>query len=653
MLHFKSYPLSFQKPLLLPTLLSTTIASGAWAQESQAPSSALQPIVVTATSTERRLQDAPASISVITREELESRPVQDLADALQGTPGVYVGGVGLARRGVSIRGMSSEYTLTLVNGRRINQSGGLIGHSESDLGWIPAEAIERIEVVRGPMSSLYGSDALGGVVNVITRTATDFWKGSVSLNGSRRDDGRGGETHQLGVYAGGPLIPGELGISVYAETRNREATPSAANPALSEMEGREADSANVTLNWTPTVEQRVEAMFAKGKEERARDTQQTGATPYIYTSTDNIERTQWSLSHTGKWANAETVVRAYGSTLDKTNARTRGTPTRPQVLTEKIADARVTVPFGDMHRVSFGGEWRHEELEDTATNAAGYADTTHRALFAQDEIEFSKAWSLVLGDRLDRHEQFGQQHSPRAYLVHRVSDEFVIKGGVGRGFKAPNLKLLSPEYSVTTAGFTVYGNPALRPEISTSYEIGADYQAKGWSLQATIFQNNVKDLIQSRCVANCDAVRVLNYENIDQARIRGVELGGSLGLTSTATVKLNYTYLDAVDKTGNKPLAERPRHSANAKFEWTPSDDLALDLRGEFAGKQVIYSSEVQYPLPSYSLWSIDANYQLTKSVRLQASIENLGDTLLSDKSSRFRYVEPGRTFVVGMNAVF
>ena len=132
---------------------------------------AIPQVVVTASFIEQNLDDAPASITVITREALNDRPVQDLADALVGAAGVHVGGVGLARRGISIRGMSNEYTLTMIDGRRVSQTASVIGHSEADVGWMPTEGIERIEVVRGPMSSLYGSDALGGVINIITRRA--------------------------------------------------------------------------------------------------------------------------------------------------------------------------------------------------------------------------------------------------------------------------------------------------------------------------------------------------------------------------------------------------------------------------------------------------------------------------------------------------
>ncbi|MTL16727.1 TonB-dependent receptor plug domain-containing protein, partial [Nocardia seriolae] len=130
---------------------------------------------------------------VVAGETLRQRPVRDLADAVQDVPGVDVTDAGLGRKGISIRGMQSDHTLVLVDGMRINNSASAIAHSDYELGWVPAEAIERVEVVRGPLSSLYGSEALGGVVNVITRKATDRSEGSVSAAGVMTDHGRGGQ----------------------------------------------------------------------------------------------------------------------------------------------------------------------------------------------------------------------------------------------------------------------------------------------------------------------------------------------------------------------------------------------------------------------------------------------------------------------------
>ena len=618
----------------------------------------LEPTVITATSTIRQLSDAPASITVITRDELSMRPVQDLEDALRGTPGLQFTGVGMTRRGVSIRGMGSEHTLVLVNGQRINNAAGAVAHADFDLGWVPVEAIERIEVIRGPMSSLYGSEALGGVVNVITRRATDAWQGAAQINGGAREDGRGGQTHQLGIYAGGPLVPEVLGISFSGETRRRQETPFHDNASLSEIEGRDAHSADVTLSWTPDPAQRFDLSYASGLEDRWRNTRSAGRTPVDYESSDRIERERYALAYRGDWAWGSSALRTYRNTLERTNRYTNGViPASPrQALTDDIIDGSLSLPAGDMHLLTLGGEWRSEQLED-AGFATGDARAIHRALFLQDELELNADWSLVLGNRFDQHEAYGWHNSPRAYLVHHVSDALTIKGGGGRGFKAPSLKQLSPGYSVIGGGgmFRIFGNPDLEPEINTTYEIGADYQAAGWSLNAGVFQNNVRGLIQTTCVSSCGirGLEVRDYANVDEARIRGLELGGGLDLPAGLRWDLNYTYLDAIDRSADRRLGDRARHLANTRLQWKPNPGFIAQLRGEYVGSQLTYSSNTANSVPAYSLWHLELTQRITDSLSIRSGIDNLTDEDFSDASDSFGFAEPGRTYHLGVSLSF
>lgn len=613
----------------------------------------LEPTVVTATSTERHLTDAPASMTVVTREELALRPAQDLEDALRGVPGLQFTGVGMTRRGVSIRGMCSEHTLVLVNGQRISNAAGAVAHADFDLAWVPVEAIERLEVVRGPMSSLYGSEALGGVVNVITRRSTDDWRGAAQLDGGVREDGRGGQNHQLGVYAGGPLVPGVLGLSLTGETRRRQETPFHDDAALSEIEGRDAQGASATLSWTPDAAQRIDLGYASGKEDRWRNTRSAGRVPVEYESSDRIERERFSLSHSGDWSWGSSSVRAYRNTLERNNRYTNGVvPSSPrQELTDDVVDGSLTLP-ADAHLLTLGGEWREEQLADGGF-ASGDARIIHRALFLQDEIELDPSWSLVVGNRFDRHETYGWHNSPRVYLVHHVNDALTIKGGGGRGFKAPTLKQLSPGYSAIGGGgmFTIYGNPDLEPEINTTYELNADYRGDGWSLNGGVFQNDVRGLIQTVCVASCGVHgrEVRNYDNVDEARIRGLELGGGVDLSADLRWELNYTYLDAIDRSADRRLGDRARHLANTRLQWTPTADFTGQLRGEYVGSQLTYSSNIAYAVPAYSLWHLELTQRLSDTLSVRGGIKNLTDEDFSDASDNFTFAEPGRTYHAGV----
>lgn len=616
----------------------------------------MAPLVVTATATEKRLDDAPASMTVISREDLQQRPVLDLSDALRGTPGVTLSGIGLTRRGVRIRGMDSEYTLTLIDGRRVNAASDAIAHADFDLGWIPVEAIERIEVVRGPMSSLYGSEALGGVVNVITRRATDEWKGSAVYNGGVVGGGLGGNTYQAAVYAGGPLIRDTLGLSFYGETRRKDDTADPADERLSEQEGRQAHSGNLVLTWTPGEHQRIDFSHLQGEEKRWRNALQAGAVPYVYETVDHIDRTQTSLSHRGQWQWGDSLLRAYRSTLERSNRRSRGNATRPQELTEDTVDGHASLWLGERNRLTVGGEWRREQLDDSSVAASGHAETIQRAVFVQDEIDLTPDWSLVIGNRADHHEQYGWHQSPRAYTVYHLTERFTLKGGVGSGFKAPSLKQLSPEYSAVGGGgrFTIFGNPDLKPETVASYEIGAGWQGQGWSLEATAFQNDLEDLIQTICVSSCGirGREVRNYINVAEARIRGAELAGKVELPAGFAFDANYTWLQPRDLTTGLPLTERPRHSGAATLAWTHAD-FRTGLRGEYKGTQWQTSGAAQVKLPAYTIWSLDVAYRITDRVSVRGSIENLTDERLNESSALYAYPETGRYYNVGLNLSF
>jgi len=198
------------------------LGATAWAQDSVTQ---LDQVVVTASGFEQQIQDAPASISIITAEDLEKQPFSNLEDAVRHLEGISIVGSDAGGKDISIRGMPADYTVILVDGKRRNARetrtrGGSSG-LQADL-IPPLNAIERIEVVRGPMSSLYGADAMGGVINIITRKVAQDWGGSVSAQvGIANASGRGSEG-QGSFYLGGPLKMDILGLQVYGKVRRQK-----------------------------------------------------------------------------------------------------------------------------------------------------------------------------------------------------------------------------------------------------------------------------------------------------------------------------------------------------------------------------------------------------------------------------------------------
>lgn len=627
-----------------------------WSQSLNSETTLLDQIVVTATTGERFQMDAPASVSVVSGEELRERPVGDLAEAIEGTPGIQLSGIGLGRRGISIRGMQTDHTLVLVDGMRISNSASAIAHSDFELGWVPAEAIERIEVVRGPMSSLYGSEALGGVVNIITRRATDEWHGSFSSYGLLTEHGLGGNQYNVSGYAGGPIIPGVLGLNVWGQFRARSELASPGDPRLSSLGDHEAFTGDATLTWTPDDRQRIDLNYSAGVEERWRNTQGSGPFPTNYRSEDDIWRQRLGLSHEGNWDWGTSRVRLYSTMLERENMRTDSAPpSGPHSFIDTVGDARISFSPLDNHRITVGGEVRHEHLKDPTVNDAGRAEQMHYAGFVQDEILLGDRWELVVGSRFDHHAEFGWEVSPRAYLLYHVNDALTFKGGVGSGFKAPTLKQLSPEYEAIAGGgrFTIVGNPDLQPETNLSFEAGFEYQQGIWSARAMAFQNNVDNLIQAVCTIGCTGApgAIWSYENVDEARIRGIELGGGVELPWDMRLDANYTYLDPVDKATGEQLADRSRHLANATLLWSPLENLTTSLRAQYVGSQKTTTGSGHQS--DYTLLSAYANYSFNEHASLQLGIENLTDVRLADESSDYSFADEGRRYFVGLRTRF
>jgi outer membrane receptor for ferrienterochelin and colicins len=613
-------------------------------------------VVVTATTTEKTLKDAPASIAVVDGETLRQRPMNDIGEAIRHLPGIHQESVGLGNTGVSIRGMHSEHTLFLIDGQRISSSMSGIAHSNYELNWLPPEAIERIEVVRGPMSSLYGSEALGGVVNMITRKATDQWHGSVTTYGLFNSHGDGGNHYKTGIYAGGPLIKNVLGINVWGQVNHRTPTQDAVRPALTALDRQKSTNGNVALTWTPNTQQRIDASYGEGDE--ARTGVRAGTGTAVYVSDDDIKRRHMSLSHTGKWGAAETQVRLYRSTLARINARSDGgSLSGPNYFTDTVIDGKVSLAPWHGNTLTTGIEARRETLEDPTVNRAGKATLDHYAVYLQDDIALGERLNLVLGNRFDQHTQFGWALSPRAYVLYHVNDALTVKAGAGRGFKAPTLKQLSPQYESWAAmggRGIIYGNPDLQPETNTSFELGLEYTAGTVSARAMLFQNNVRNLIETQRMPTCAVAgkTCLNYRNVGRVEMQGIELGGGMALSAKWHLDANYMYLDARDKTTDSLLADRSRHSGNAQLAWFANDRLTTSAKLEYIGAQ--YRSATTADRPGYTLVSLYLDYDINSRLSVNTGIENITDKrLANDDASVYARADEGRRYFVSVTAKF
>lgn len=642
-------------------------SSAAATQATPEASYELEPVTVTATRSEQKTATAPASVSVITGKELEKLPVGDLTDAIRDVPGVSLAAGSQGRRTLQIRGMGSGHTLVLIDGKRVNSSEAVFRHNDYDIGMVPTEAIERIEVVRGSMSSLYGSEALGGVINIITKPVSNEWTAGIDAKAQTPLAGRNGEELRSSLYVSGPLVQGKLGLRLTGAFDQRLPWHGDRNPGqiveddkggtvlrpdgsvvyrgdLATLEGRRDHNGRARLVWTPDSRNSIAAEYGQAYQTREGEYFIRG---YGVADT-TIDRRDFVLSHDGRWTWGVSQVRGYRETID----------TKPDDLHQGnwVIEGNSTIFLGE-HALTVGAEGRWVALESESEFTSGEASVTQQAVYAQDEFPIIEDLSLLVGSRLDHHENFGLHVTPRGYLVYTPLDALTLKGGVGTGFRAPTLRQLSDESIVNSCrgACVIIGNPDLSPERSVNYELSASYEPRGWGIGATVFQTDVSDLIDTPRGAGvtpvgqtAEGLDIFLPRNVNQARLRGLETTLRYEPWRVLAFRVNHTLLDARDLDEDVQLDNRPKHSLNGQADWRITQQFSVFSRAQFIGEQKSGDETIE----SYPLFDAGVSYRPHEAFGMSLGMLNIADRR-TESDDGYSYQERGRTIYLGMNATY
>ncbi len=638
-----------------------TLASAVMANAHANEPIALKDVVVSASGFEQKITDAPASISVLNQQDLQQKRYSNLAQALEDVEGIDVR-QGTGKTGglnISIRGLPSEYTLILIDGRRQNTAGNVTpnGFNETATSFMPPmSAIERIEVIRGPMSTLYGSDAMGGVVNIITKKVAKDWGAAISLDHSFQENRDYGETSSTSLYASGPLIDNLLGLAVRGSLFDRGASDlsfdndsTVSKRGASPVEGRN-HTVGARLTLTPHENHDFSLDLEQGRQVYNNDDCQLGTLdgksggsavdgcnierPTQINGYDDellFERDQFALSHTARLGFGtldSSLTHNTTETIGRTIPGTRGVAYSgyPAIVagnhrelksTDLIFDSKLVSPLGDSHIATLGGQYWDAKVSDGI--ASEDFQQTSWALFVEDEWRLRHDLALTLGARYEDHEAFGGHVSPRAYLVWNTNDNWTLKGGVSRGYKTPTLNQLHDGINgVTAQGRTItIGSPDLEPETTTNTEFGLYFDnLAGFDANATLFHNKFKDKIDDGTpLANCNFSANPNQPgcvsfgsgftqesfaqsiNIDEAETQGLELAGGWQFAPAWKLSMNYTYTDSEQKSGinqGAPLTNTPEHMAHARLSWATSERLTLWFKGEYRGERARFTDKYE-----------------------------------------------------------
>jgi vitamin B12 transporter len=591
-------------------------AGGARAAAQQA-APVKETVVVTATAAAEEESAVGAATTVITRERIENEGFRTVAEVLRSVPGVDIvrsgsdGSVTFAQ----IRGANSTQTLVLVDGQRLN-SPYFPGY---DLSSLTTENIERIEVVRGPFSALYGSDALGGVVQIFTRPAGPGLAGQATAEGGDAGQRAGSVfaswgSNALGVsgsYRDG-RVGGDRGNSDWRQQ----------NGAL-RIEGRFADAGRIALEGA-IEESDLGVPGPVGRETpRARYgvRQERLSLPVSFSPAPGHEATLlfadvFSRPHfddPGSFFSSRTDARSLQGRAS--DAWTSGA----NRLTGFVSFERGRVNDGSNFGPSLEGQ--HTTIWGTGV---------------EDTLKLAGGFAVTAGVRYDDHSQFGSAWSPRATVAWLSSDNvWKVRASGGSAFRAPTVGELYYPFS---------GNSDLKPERSTSYELGVERYLAGGRIEASLFWNDFRDLIVY------DFSRSSNF-NVGRARTRGVEIALRQDLARTLSVDAGYTYLDALDRGTGLALIRRPRHSAFFGASWQALGRLSLAPRATFVGSRPDSDALTGQRVESPSFLRLDlfARYSLG-FVAPYARVENLADRRYGEVNG---YPAPRRRFAAGLEARF
>ena len=676
------------KALAGAVALAASSALPSLAQESQR----LDNIVVTAAGFEQAMAEAPASISVISGEALNKQSYSSIVDAMDNVPGVYVTGGG-GSRDISIRGMDNSYTLYLVDGRPISAGRSVNTNGQDEgkqIGLPPISMIERVEVIRGPMSSLYGSQALGGVINIITKKVTNEWSGSVTTEYTHSLNDINNDGQQVSFATSGPLIEGLLGVQVHGSWIGNEESDFIGSDDNAESRP-ESDTRQGGAKFVLTPDEENE--FSLGVTSSTKEYTHTPGRSIglldsrgnpTTTSTYRYDKDVYTLGHKGTYSNW--MVDSY--LQHDISERVSDEEKKEEMSTFNTQATR----FWGNQVLTIGAQYRKEELVDETnglltSNVPGAVRSVDRwigALFAEVEWGITDDLNVTTGVRYDDDELFGGHLSPRVYANYQLAPQWTLKGGVSTGYKQPGLADATEGFGRGTGGAgspaphpraLIIGNPELDPETSTNYELGVVFNNTSGDVSgsATLFHTRFDDKIAEdrlcdpggdsndpttwQCdYAGDDYLFLSTRRNIAEAEMQGLELTFDYAITPAVGLSSSYTFTDSEQKSGEfagEPLNKIPEHMVNLHLDWQASRDLNLWVQGNYRSEtsDFLGRRSMEDGTPGYGFADAGLVYVLNDSARIKAGVYNLANKEVTN--DQYGVVLDGRRLNLGLTVDF
>ena len=726
---------------ILPLALISAFSHAA--EEKAVEQAEVDTVYVTA---EKQLQQS-LGVSRISKDDIDKRPaVNDISEFVRTMPGVNLtGNTATGQRGnkrqIDLRGMGPDNTLILIDGKPVNsrQSERISMRGErntrGDSNWVPVEEIESITVLRGPAATRYGSGAMGGVVNIVTKKVSKEFKGQVNLYANQPQDSKEGATRRIGFNLSGPIIQDTLGFRIYGNLNKTDADAADinaghGNDSAAGVEGvRNKDIAG-RLQWkiSPAQTLILDSSYSRQGNIYNGDTQNSNPRSALVNSladskaeTARLYRSAYSLTHDGAWEWGDTKnVISYERTVNShlpegLAGGPEGSYTGLDFVQSRLKNLRFSseanIPFklGVDNVLTVGAEFTDSKLDDPASNSQGFKDQgktdvfdgisavrggkasqRNWAAYVEDNISLTDKTHLIPAIRFDHNSDSGSNWSPALNFSHQIGENWLVKGGIARAYKAPNLYQTNPDFILYTRGqgcpidapgsvrCYYMGNNNLKPETSINKEIGLEFNKNGWQASATYFHNAYRNkiVIGENIIATSNIGNwLLQWENTPKATISGIEGNLVIPLHDTLKWSNNFTYMHKSEDYQGNPLSLVPKHTLNSTLSWTPNERFDANLtfthygrtkpRGVAinkleqngnprAGVAALSSEHSQTQVGSYGIWGINAGYNWNKRVAVRGGVSNLfNKKLYRTTAGAQTYNEHGRAFYGSLKVSF
>lgn len=615
---------------ILPLALISAFSHAA--EEKAVEQAEVDTVYVTA---EKQLQQS-LGVSRISKDDIDKRPVaNDISEFVRTMPGVNLtGNTATGQRGnkrqIDLRGMGPENTLILIDGKPVNsrQSERISMRGErntrGDSNWVPVEEIESITVLRGPAATRYGSGAMGGVVNIVTKKVSKEFKGQVNLYANQPQDSKEGATRRIGFNLSGPIIQDTLGFRIYGNLNKTDADAADinaghGNDSAAGVEGvRNKDIAG-RLQWkiSPAQTLILDSSYSRQGNIYNGDTQNSNPRSALVNSladskaeTARLYRSAYSLTHDGAWEWGDTKnVISYERTVNShlpegLAGGPEGSYTGLDFVQSRLKNLRFSseanIPFklGVDNVLTVGAEFTDSKLDDPASNTQGFKDQgktdafngisamrggkasqRNWAAYVEDNISLTDKTHLIPAIRFDHNSDSGSNWSPALNFSHQIGENWLVKGGIARAYKAPNLYQTNPDFILYTRGqgcplnapnsvrCYYMDNNNLKPETSINKEIGLEFNKNGWQASATYFHNAYRNkiVIGDQLIATSNIGNwLLQWENTPKATISGIEGNLVIPLHDTLKWSNNFTYMHKSEDYQGNPLSLVPNTPSTA-----------------------------------------------------------------------------------------